>query len=58
MSERNATADAALVLGAELIEERPLTSDRRLLVLQKTSRTSPRFPRKDGVPTKRPLCLR
>jgi 16S rRNA (guanine527-N7)-methyltransferase len=56
--ERNATADAALVLGAELIEERPLTSDRRLLVLQKTSRTSPRFPRKDGVPTKRPLCLR
>ena len=56
--ERNATADAALVLGAELFEERPLAGDRRILILKKIARTNPRFPRKDGVPTKRPLCLR
>jgi 16S rRNA (guanine527-N7)-methyltransferase len=55
-SERNAAADAALVLGAELIEERPLDGSRRLLVLKKRMPTSPRFPRKNGIPTKRPLC--
>ncbi|HTD34600.1 MAG TPA: 16S rRNA (guanine(527)-N(7))-methyltransferase RsmG [Candidatus Elarobacter sp.] len=54
--ERNAVADAALVLGAELIEERSLDGNRRLLVLEKRMPTSPRFPRKNGVPTKRPLC--
>jgi 16S rRNA (guanine527-N7)-methyltransferase len=54
--ERNAVADAALVLGAELTEERPLDGTRRLLILEKQSPTSPRFPRKNGVPTKRPLC--
>jgi 16S rRNA (guanine527-N7)-methyltransferase len=55
--ERNAVADAALVLGAELIEERPLDGERRILVLEKRTATSPRFPRKNGVPSKRPLCL-
>ena len=55
--ERNAVADAALVLGAELIEERPLDGDRRVLVLRKTAATGPRFPRKNGTPSKRPLCL-
>jgi hypothetical protein len=54
---RNALADAALVLGAELIEERPLGGDRRLLILKKQASTSFRFPRKNGVPAKRPLCL-
>jgi 16S rRNA (guanine527-N7)-methyltransferase len=54
--ERNAVADAALVLGAELTEERPLDGSRRILILEKRSPTSPRFPRKNGVPTKRPLC--
>jgi 16S rRNA (guanine527-N7)-methyltransferase len=54
--ERNAVADAALVLGAELIEERALDGERRVLVLEKRSPTSPRFPRKNGVPAKRPLC--
>jgi 16S rRNA (guanine527-N7)-methyltransferase len=56
--ERHALADAALVLGAELAEERPLDGDRRVLILKKTAPTGPRFPRKDGVPTKRPLCYR
>lgn len=56
--ERDAVADAALVLGAALIEERVLGGERRLLVLEKRSATGPRFPRKNGVPAKRPLCLR
>ena len=56
--ERNALADASLVLGAELTEERALTGDRRILILRKERPTGPRFPRKDGVPTKRPLCLK
>jgi len=55
--ERNAVADAALVLGAELVEERAVGGDRRILVLRKTTATGPRFPRKNGVPAKRPLCL-
>jgi 16S rRNA (guanine527-N7)-methyltransferase len=55
--ERNAVADAALVLGAELVEERALDGDRRILILQKTTPTGPRFPRKNGIPAKRPLCL-
>ena len=55
--ERNAVADAALVLGAELVEERALGGERRLIVLEKRAPTSFRFPRKNGVPAKRPLCL-
>jgi 16S rRNA (guanine527-N7)-methyltransferase len=55
--ERNAVADAALVLGAELLEERPLGGERRLVILEKRGPTSFRFPRKNGVPAKRPLCL-
>jgi 16S rRNA (guanine527-N7)-methyltransferase len=54
--ERNAVADAALVLGAELIEERPVDGERRIMLLAKRTPTSPRFPRKNGVPGKRPLC--
>ena len=57
VAERNAVADAALVLGAELVEERPLDGVRRVLVLEKRGVTGPRFPRKNGVPAKRPLCL-
>lgn len=56
-AERHAVSDAALVLGAELVEERPLGGDRRILVLRKVTATGPRFPRKNGVPAKRPLCL-
>jgi 16S rRNA (guanine527-N7)-methyltransferase len=55
--ERNAVADAALVLGADLIEERLVGGERRVLVLEKAAATSQRFPRKNGVPAKRPLCL-
>jgi 16S rRNA (guanine527-N7)-methyltransferase len=55
--ERNAVADAALVLGAELTEERHVDGERRILILTKRTPTSPRFPRKNGIPAKRPLCL-
>ena len=55
--ERNAVADAALVLGAELIAERTLDGERRILILEKRAPTSPRFPRKNGIPAKRPLCI-
>jgi 16S rRNA (guanine527-N7)-methyltransferase len=55
--ERNALSDSALVLGAELVEERQLDGERRVLVLEKRALTSPRFPRKNGIPAKRPLCI-
>jgi 16S rRNA (guanine527-N7)-methyltransferase len=56
-TERNAVTDAALVLGAELVEERPVDGERRILILEKREPTSPRFPRKNGIPAKRPLCV-
>lgn len=56
-TERNAVADAALVLGAELVEERAVDGERRILVVRKTTPTGPRFPRRNGIPTKRPLCI-
>ena len=55
-AERNAVSDAALVLGAELVEERSLDGERRIIILAKRTPTSPRFPRKNGIPAKRPLC--
>ena len=56
-AERNAVTDAALVLGAELVEERQFDGERRVLILEKRSPTSLRFPRKNGIPAKRPLCV-
>ena len=55
-TERNAVADAALVLGAELVEERVIDGERRVLILEKRAPTSHRFPRRNGIPAKRPLC--
>jgi len=67
-AERSAVADAVLVLGASLVEERIVTDagvgaaavtdeGRRLLVVVKTHPTGPRFPRRAGIPAKRPLCV-
>ncbi len=56
--ERDAVADAALVLGAECLDVRPAAGDRVVVVLEKRSATGPRFPRKNGIPAKRPLCTR
>ncbi len=54
--ERQAVTDAAPMLGAELIAERPIDGSRRVLILAKRIPTQQRFPRRDGVPAKRPLC--
>lgn len=54
--ERRATADAALMLGAQIEDEAVLSGTRRLLVVRKTASTPGRFPRRPGVPEKRPLC--
>ena len=57
MDERNAVRDAAPMLGAEFVEEVPLEGQRRILVIAKRTRTPGRFPRRTGVPDKRPLCF-
>jgi 16S rRNA (guanine527-N7)-methyltransferase len=56
-AERQALDDAAPMLGATLTEERMLEGDRRVFVLTKAVATGPRFPRRNGVPEKRPLCM-
>lgn len=56
-AERQALEDAAPMLGAALVEERPLGGERRIFVLEKRQPTAHRFPRRNGVPEKRPLCL-
>jgi len=56
-SERNAVQDAAPMLGGRFAEERMLDGERRLVILEKIAETPTRFPRRDGVPAKRPLCL-
>jgi 16S rRNA (guanine527-N7)-methyltransferase len=55
--ERQAVTDAASMLGATVAEERLLPGGRRILVLVKETLTPPRFPRREGVPEKRPLCF-
>lgn len=57
-AERRAGADAALVLGAELGAEVELDGLRRILFAEKRATTPARFPRRTGVPQKRPLCSR
>ena len=57
--ERSALNDAALVLGAEIGEEIALagSDEKRIIIAHKRTPTSLRFPRRAGVPEKRPLCL-
>ena len=55
--ERNALADAAVMLGGIVEREEPLDGERRIIVVRKTEPTPPRFPRRTGVPEKRPLCF-
>jgi 16S rRNA (guanine527-N7)-methyltransferase len=54
--ERRALAEAAVMLGGELVAEHPLDGKRRIVVVEKRSPTPERFPRRTGVPAKRPLC--
>lgn len=55
--ERRALEDASLMLGGRIESEEPLPEGRRILVLRKTAATPDRFPRRPGIPEKRPLCL-
>ena len=55
--ERNAVTDAAPMLGGALAEEVVLDGERRVLLVRKVAPTPERFPRRTGVPEKRPLCL-
>jgi 16S rRNA (guanine527-N7)-methyltransferase len=55
--ERTALDDAALMLGGQVTQEVLLTAERRLLIVRKQQPTPARFPRRPGIPEKRPLCL-
>jgi 16S rRNA (guanine527-N7)-methyltransferase len=55
--ERNALADAAPMLGAAVEREVNLDGERRIVLVRKLTATPPRFPRRIGIPEKRPLCL-
>ena len=55
--ERNAVTDASLMLGGEVEREIALDGDHRMLLIRKTGTTQIRFPRRTGIPEKRPLCL-
>jgi 16S rRNA (guanine527-N7)-methyltransferase len=54
--EHDALADAALVLGGELDETVSVGGKRLICLLRKRRATPQRFPRRVGVPAKRPLC--
>ena len=54
--ERTALEDASLVLGARLEAEAEIGVERRILLVRKLTATPARFPRRAGVPEKRPLC--
>ena len=53
--EQRALEDAVLVLGATIAEEKSLEGELRIVVLEKVVATGERFPRRNGVPAKRPL---
>lgn len=55
--ERNALADAVLMLGGRIENEIALEGERRIILVRKVAPTPSRFPRRNGVPEKRPLCM-
>ena len=56
-AERRALADAAPMLGGRLTAEHELEGERRIILIEKLETTPQRFPRRAGIPEKRPLCL-
>lgn len=54
--EQTALEDAALVLGGVVEAEHALSETRSIVILRKARPTPARFPRRPGVPDKRPLC--
>jgi 16S rRNA (guanine527-N7)-methyltransferase len=57
VEERRALDDASLMLGGAADGEVELSGERRILLLRKIAQTPPRFPRRPGIPAKRPLCV-
>ncbi len=55
-AERVGLEDACLMLGGLLESEYELEGARRIILVRKVRSTPPRFPRRPGVPAKRPLC--
>ena len=55
--EQRAVDDAALVLGVVRVEDVALDGVRRIVIFEKRSATPSRFPRRGGIPAKRPLCV-
>lgn len=55
--ERTALDDAALMLGGAVESEITLDGERRIVLVRKNTATAIRFPRRTGVPEKRPLCM-
>jgi 16S rRNA (guanine527-N7)-methyltransferase len=57
-AEREAIADAALVLGGKLQGVEIVARDRCICLVRKESSTPERFPRRPGIPSKKPLCMK
>lgn len=55
--ERTALEDASLMLGAAVESEHLLDGERRIILVRKNAATAVRFPRRTGIPEKRPLCM-
>jgi 16S rRNA (guanine527-N7)-methyltransferase len=56
--ERTTAQDAALVLGGGLVDEQILDGAHRVLLVPKRRPTPDRFPRRVGLPERRPLSAR
>lgn len=55
-AERTALEDASLVLGGRVEAAASAGGERQIILVRKESPTPSRFPRRAGVPAKRPLC--
>ncbi|MGH7738498.1 MAG: 16S rRNA (guanine(527)-N(7))-methyltransferase RsmG [Candidatus Tyrphobacter sp.] len=55
-AERDALADAAMILGGELEAVHAAKTGGEIALVRKRNRTPQRFPRRTGIPAKRPLC--
>lgn len=54
--ERSALEDAAMVLGGRFEREITLEGVRRIVLVRKVAPSPARFPRRAGIPDRRPLC--
>ena len=54
--ERAALEDASLMLGGAVENEIAAGAERRIVLVRKHAPTPHRFPRRTGIPEKRPLC--